>query len=238
MAFCHPVCQQRFLNSEGLSSTLKVSTPYACRHPKRAHLEWTFKHVLGSMAVGRPSGAPIAVRAHFSLTSAGRTFAQTRMGFCCAGLELVGDRTECAMLEAVMRAGGDYKEARERATILHSYPFSSDRKRMSTLVLPPHPRFDITLSSEFLHDTMDILRAFTTVACRNKLDILKAISVACIQDGLTRALRGKDCLDLATMPRGQGLGCTVQNERRKSMPGVDQRCSRGSHGALYRCHAA
>lgn len=45
----------------------------------------------------------------------------------------MGSRTECALLQLAGRLGADYQAAREAAATLRAFPFSSERKRMSTL---------------------------------------------------------------------------------------------------------
>lgn len=48
-------------------------------------------------------------------------------------MEHRGNRTECALLEFIDRFGFDYRDFRPSNRILRSIPFSSDRKRMSTV---------------------------------------------------------------------------------------------------------
>lgn len=48
--------------------------------------------------------------------------------------EFIGNPTECALLVAAHKAGLDYRIRRERATVLHTYPFSSETKSMTTVV--------------------------------------------------------------------------------------------------------
>ena len=48
--------------------------------------------------------------------------------------EFIGNPTECALLAAAHKAGLDYRIRRERATVLHTYPFSSETKSMTTVV--------------------------------------------------------------------------------------------------------
>ena len=48
--------------------------------------------------------------------------------------EFIGNPTECALLAAAHKAGLDYRIRRERATVLHTYPFSSESKSMTTVV--------------------------------------------------------------------------------------------------------
>ena len=55
-------------------------------------------------------------------------------------VQKIGNRTECAMLELISGLGADVGQEREAADILHLFPFSSDRKRMSSLVLPKKTR--------------------------------------------------------------------------------------------------
>ncbi len=46
----------------------------------------------------------------------------------------IGNPTECALLVAANKAGQEYKQVRDNASILHSYPFSSETKNMTTIV--------------------------------------------------------------------------------------------------------
>ena len=48
--------------------------------------------------------------------------------------EFIGNPTECALLVAAHKAGLDYRIRRKRATVLHTYPFSSETKSMTTVV--------------------------------------------------------------------------------------------------------
>ena len=52
------------------------------------------------------------------------------------GILKVGNRTECALLQLVESLGVSYAEVREACAprVVRQFPFSSDRKRMSTLV--------------------------------------------------------------------------------------------------------
>jgi hypothetical protein len=52
----------------------------------------------------------------------------------------VGSRTECALLALAGGLGADYAAARGAGRLLAVAPFSSDRKRMSTLVAAAEPR--------------------------------------------------------------------------------------------------
>ncbi len=48
--------------------------------------------------------------------------------------EFVGNPTECALLAAGLKANQDYKKLRNEAGTAHVFPFSSETKRMTTLV--------------------------------------------------------------------------------------------------------
>lgn len=48
--------------------------------------------------------------------------------------EFIGSTTECAMLGFIEKLGGNYDEIRQKLKIVQLYPFSSERKRMSTLL--------------------------------------------------------------------------------------------------------
>ncbi len=52
----------------------------------------------------------------------------------------VGSRTECALLALAAGLGADYAATRGAARLLAVAPFSSDRKRMSTLVAAAEAR--------------------------------------------------------------------------------------------------
>ncbi|EIE20267.1 calcium-translocating P-type ATPase [Coccomyxa subellipsoidea C-169] len=52
-------------------------------------------------------------------------------------VSLVGDRTECGLLQLASSLGADYHLAREEGQVLRAFPFSSERKRMSTLTTQP-----------------------------------------------------------------------------------------------------
>ena len=50
-------------------------------------------------------------------------------------LELIGNRTECGLLKFLQEdLTADYKELRTSKDVIRSWPFSSQRKRMGTLV--------------------------------------------------------------------------------------------------------
>ena len=55
----------------------------------------------------------------------------------------VGSRTECALLALAAGLGDDYAAARERHRQAAVAPFSSERKRMSTLAMPAVPRLGL-----------------------------------------------------------------------------------------------
>ena len=59
----------------------------------------------------------------------------------------VGSRTECALLALAAGLGEDYAAARERHRQAAVAPFSSERKRMSTLAAPADPRWVVTRPS-------------------------------------------------------------------------------------------
>jgi magnesium-transporting ATPase (P-type) len=52
----------------------------------------------------------------------------------------VGSRTECALLEFIGNMGANYRALRGESPTLRIFPFSSDRKRMSTVVSMPAMR--------------------------------------------------------------------------------------------------
>ena len=55
-------------------------------------------------------------------------------------VELVGNRTECGLLQMAAALGADYEAIRREGRILRTFPFSSDRKRMTSLVSQPGAR--------------------------------------------------------------------------------------------------
>ena len=61
---------------------------------------------------------------------------QTVHGARAGGILKVGNRTECALLQLVESLGVSYAQVREACAprVTSQVPFSSDRKRMSTLV--------------------------------------------------------------------------------------------------------
>eukprot|EP01116_Phalansterium_solitarium_P021866 TRINITY_DN6997_c0_g1_i2.p1 TRINITY_DN6997_c0_g1~~TRINITY_DN6997_c0_g1_i2.p1 ORF type:complete len:1194 (-),score=489.40 TRINITY_DN6997_c0_g1_i2:187-3768(-) len=48
--------------------------------------------------------------------------------------EFVGNKTECALLVLAKKLGYKYKKIRKRETVIHILPFSSAKKRMSTII--------------------------------------------------------------------------------------------------------
>lgn len=50
------------------------------------------------------------------------------------GVEYVGNPTECALLSLVQGWGGDWRSLRSEAEVVHQFGFTSDRKRMSTVI--------------------------------------------------------------------------------------------------------
>jgi magnesium-transporting ATPase (P-type) len=52
----------------------------------------------------------------------------------------VGNRTECGLLQLASSLGADYRATREECQVLRAFPFSSERKRMSTLTSKPGAR--------------------------------------------------------------------------------------------------
>lgn len=54
----------------------------------------------------------------------------------------VGNRTECALLELCSHLGANYNRIRSEQKVVRRFPFSSDRKRMSTLVFNPGDSLD------------------------------------------------------------------------------------------------
>ncbi len=52
-------------------------------------------------------------------------------------IEMIGNKTECAMLVFLRGLGFDYRAERAKTDVARSFPFSSAKKRMSTLVRNP-----------------------------------------------------------------------------------------------------
>lgn len=77
-------------------------------------------------------------------------------GAGCGPLK-VGNRTECALLALVAGLGADYGAARARHRPAAVAPFSSERKRMSTLAVPAEPR----CGTSVLH--INIIREHSTL---------------------------------------------------------------------------
>lgn len=48
--------------------------------------------------------------------------------------QFIGNPTECALLVAAHKAGSNYKELRDSASIVHVFPFSSETKNMTAIV--------------------------------------------------------------------------------------------------------
>ena len=55
-------------------------------------------------------------------------------------VELVGNRTECGLLQMATALGADYEAIRREGRVLRMFPFSSERKRMTSLVSQPGSR--------------------------------------------------------------------------------------------------
>ena len=54
--------------------------------------------------------------------------------------ELVGNRTECGLLQMAAALGADYEAIRRKGSVLRMFPFSSERKRMTSVVAQPGSR--------------------------------------------------------------------------------------------------
>ncbi|MBR5479276.1 MAG: calcium-translocating P-type ATPase, PMCA-type [Clostridia bacterium] len=48
--------------------------------------------------------------------------------------DFIGNPTECALLVALSKAGLDYRTMRSETSIVHVYPFSSEKKKMTTVI--------------------------------------------------------------------------------------------------------
>ena len=68
-------------------------------------------------------------------------YAEQQVFLCIAdGVVKVGNRTECALLELCSGLGGSWTRIRAGHELVRRYPFSSDRKRMSSLTFNPGER--------------------------------------------------------------------------------------------------
>lgn len=54
---------------------------------------------------------------------------------CCASADFIGNPTECALLVAAQKAGQDYRQMRAIEEVACVFPFSSETKNMTTIVL-------------------------------------------------------------------------------------------------------
>lgn len=68
------------------------------------------------------------------------SYGQHCLLFVHADVVKVGNRTECALLELCSGLGGSYSRLRSSHELVRRYPFSSDRKRMSSLTYNPGER--------------------------------------------------------------------------------------------------
>ena len=69
--------------------------------------------------------------------------------FADGAVELVGNRTECGLLQMAVALGADYKAMRKEGQILRTFPFSSERKRMTSIVSEPGSRCAQSLCPTF-----------------------------------------------------------------------------------------
>ncbi|KAI9343497.1 cation transporting ATPase, partial [Obelidium mucronatum] len=98
--------------------------------------------------------------------------------------ELVGSKTEVALLEWAVKSGFDYKKIRagEKSTVVQVYPFSSERKSMSTLVKvtrengPPVYRMHVKGAPEIVMRSCDrvVLVPFSPSATAIKFEASRA----------------------------------------------------------------
>ncbi|KAI9343495.1 PMCA-type calcium-translocating P-type ATPase [Obelidium mucronatum] len=98
--------------------------------------------------------------------------------------ELVGSKTEVALLEWAVKSGFDYKKIRagEKSTVVQVYPFSSERKSMSTLVKvtrengPPVYRMHVKGAPEIVMRSCDrvVLVPFSPSATAIKYEASRA----------------------------------------------------------------
>lgn len=96
---------------------------------------------LGGQLIDAPSAegkVPEDARALFGEIAAINSTAFIERG--ANGVRYVGNPTEGALLVQIGDWGGDYKVLRDRAEIVHQLGFSSERKRMSTLIKRPDGR--------------------------------------------------------------------------------------------------
>lgn len=60
-------------------------------------------------------------------------------------VELVGNRTECGLLQMATALGADYEAIRREGRMLRMFPFSSERKRMTSVVSQPGSRSALSM---------------------------------------------------------------------------------------------
>ncbi len=59
----------------------------------------------------------------------------------------MGNRTECGLLQMAAALGADYEAIRREGSVLRMFPFSSERKRMTSVVAQPGSRSALALAS-------------------------------------------------------------------------------------------
>jgi len=86
---------------------------------------------------------------------------------CATGkLVKVGNRTECALLELCGALGGDYTRVRSGHELIRRFPFSSDRKRMSSLTFNPGERCQAPPTVPTSLPTAELTGLRLRIACR------------------------------------------------------------------------
>ncbi len=55
----------------------------------------------------------------------------------------MGNRTECGLLQMAVALGADYQALRKEGQVLRTFPFSSERKRMTSIVSEPGSRCEL-----------------------------------------------------------------------------------------------
>lgn len=105
-----------------------------------------------------------------------------------AGVVKVGNRTECALLQLCNGLGGSYARLRSSHELVRRYPFSSDRKRMSSLTYNPGERCGLQTPSVPCHEicvgSADLVAVTVGLAFPAQNADMCCLVVLCSLDGL------------------------------------------------------
>ena len=112
--------------------------------------------------------------------------------------EFIGDRTECALLMMAEEMGKDFHYLRKQSTVVHSFPFDSSAKMMTTMVKDMNPPEDnryrvyVKGAPDIVLDKCDrILRADQSIeplSSSEKEEILEMLENKLAADGLRTIL--------------------------------------------------